>query len=142
MSLRTHILAGSKWPFWLLLAAWICANSPQVAVYAVLTWMAEARTFSHQRDLSREVAHLLVGESAPGRAEEALARAQSAGQDAGSKRAGLPLPASVVVKKLDLAAEDVTAAPRPAERANFGWGREGGFGARRSTSPPHEPPRA
>ena len=54
-----------RWPFWLLIAAWVCANSPQAATYAVLSWMAEAGSFSHQKQLSREVAFLLAGEKAP-----------------------------------------------------------------------------
>lgn len=64
----------ARWPFWLLVAAWGCANGPQAAVYATVAWLVEARSFSHQHDLTRSVAHLLKGERAAGRVALVLQR--------------------------------------------------------------------
>ncbi|MEO7597453.1 MAG: hypothetical protein ABIV50_00870 [Opitutus sp.] len=50
------------WPFWLLLAAWFCANIPQGVSYVTAVWVGEGRTFSHQQRLETEVAKLLDGE--------------------------------------------------------------------------------
>jgi hypothetical protein len=66
-------MTSHRWPFWLLIAAWVCANSPQAATYAVLDWVASARHFSHQQQLAREVAHLLAGEKAPPRSRALVA---------------------------------------------------------------------
>lgn len=53
-----------RWPFWLLIAAWVCANTPQVAAWHVIVWVKDARHFSHQAQLRGEVAALLSGKSA------------------------------------------------------------------------------
>lgn len=134
---RIRASQAPRWPFWLLIAAWFCANSPQAAVSAALTWLAEARTFSHQRELSREVAHLLGGEKAQGRVAAALAEAA---QNESAKR--MPaIPAAAVLKKIDLAAEERTEV-EPAEAVrNFVWRRENRMGAVRRAEPAHGPPR-
>jgi len=36
------------WPFWLLVLAWVCANRPQVAAYGLITWVGNARHFTHR----------------------------------------------------------------------------------------------
>jgi hypothetical protein len=94
---RSSSLSSSRWPFWLLIAAWVCANSPQAATYAVLTWLAEARSFTHQQRLTVDVAFLLSGE----KAAERIAAADTA------TAAKLPpaVPADAVLKKLPLALE-------------------------------------
>lgn len=138
---RSLSLRRARWPFWLLLAGWVCANSPQVAVYAVLTWVAEAREFAHQRDLTRDVAFLLAGAKREHRVAAVLARTESA---QGKQAAGLPaapVPTAAVVKKLDLASEaDALLGPRR-EGPRPGWSERGDLGSRRRTPPAHEPPR-
>ena len=64
---RAEHTTSRRWPFWLLIAAWVSANSPQAATYAVLAWLADARSFSHQHRLTLDVAHLLAGEKVPKR---------------------------------------------------------------------------
>ena len=90
-----------RWPFWLLIVAWVCANSPQVATYAVLAWLAEARQFSHQQQLTRDVAHLLSGEKTPAR-ETTVVVASDRGEEKASRPA---VPAASVLKKIDLSTE-------------------------------------
>jgi hypothetical protein len=53
-----------RWPFWLLIAAWVCANTPQVAAWHVIVWVKNAQHFSHQAQLRGEVASLLSGKPA------------------------------------------------------------------------------
>lgn len=105
---RPAPLSPPRWPFWLLIAAWVCANSPQAATYAVLTWLAEARTFSHQQRLTVDVAFLLGGEKAPAR----ITHAESA------PSAELPpaVPADAVLKKLPLALERTAETPDAPDR--------------------------
>lgn len=50
---------AAKWPFWLLVLAWICANSPQSATYHAIEWMTQARTFNHQERLAAEIKQTL-----------------------------------------------------------------------------------
>ncbi|MES2692637.1 MAG: hypothetical protein V4773_04130 [Verrucomicrobiota bacterium] len=142
MRARANSPATARWPFWLLLAAWVCANSPQVAVYTALTWLAEARTFSHQRDLSQQVAHLLVGEKAPSRVAEAVARLELPAREGGPVKAPASIPAATVLKKIDLAAEALVSVVAPEVQGKFCWENENGFGVARRAAPPHGPPRA
>lgn len=127
-----------RWPFWLLIVAWVCANSPQAATYALLTWIAEARQFSHQQQLTRDVAHLFAGEKAPAR--EPIVEAASEGD---KSTASLPvMPATAVLKKIDLSTEKRAEGLRPIERvAGFARTSERWNGALRAP-PPHGPPRA
>ena len=55
----------NPWPIWLLLLAWICANCPGHVIYAGLTWLDHARTFSHHNRLKLEVARLLTKTEIP-----------------------------------------------------------------------------
>jgi hypothetical protein len=55
----------SPWPYWLLLLAWVCANSPQTATYVAITWLGDVRSFSHQERLAADVARLLTGDELP-----------------------------------------------------------------------------
>lgn len=143
MSTRKTTLANRRWPIWALLAAWVCANSPQMAVFAALTWLAEARSFSHQGDLSRQVAQLLNHEAATSRVHEALARLEFAEgtQDEGAKSPPR-VPTVVVLKKVDLAAEAVVGVMPPEAREIFGWASEDCLGEGRRAAPPHGPPRS
>ncbi|WP_414662788.1 hypothetical protein [Horticoccus sp. 23ND18S-11] len=124
-----------RWPFWLLLVAWGCANSPQVALYTVLTWAAEARTFSHQQRLTADVAHVLAGERAPG----ILAQAQA---ELPVRPPQPAIPAEAVLKKFPLSVERVAELLPPVLRA--GWPRAPVFvfADTLRAPPPHGPPRA
>ena len=129
-----------QWPFWLLVAGWVCANSPQVAVYAVLAWVSEAKTFAHQRDLAREVAHLLVGEKTEGRVAQALGRTQTNVDDRRTGKTAGTVPTATVVKKLDLATETTVVVRMTASRDDFGRSLAE-VGTIRRERPPHAPPR-
>lgn len=144
MRTRKTTPANRQWPFWVLLAAWVCANSPQVAVFTALTWLAEARSFSHQGDLARQVAQLLGGEEATSRVGEAMARVELLEEEQGDRPAKAPLgaPTTVVLKKVDLAAESVVGAIRLEKGTVFNWDNEDSFGASRCVAPPHGPPRS
>jgi hypothetical protein len=56
---------SGPWPFWVLLAAWFFANSPQEATFELIVWSGGARHFSHQELLRQEVARLLAGKPGP-----------------------------------------------------------------------------
>lgn len=86
----------SGWPFWLLLAAWFCANSPQSATFSVILWAKGSRHFSHQERLRADVARLLAGTQAP--SPPRIARSAPA------RPFAAPVPAEAVLKKLDLTA--------------------------------------
>ena len=101
MSRFRRRLSASPWPFWLLIAAWVCANAPQAALYAGLTWLAEARSFSHQQRLTAEVAYLLGGDAAR---PDRTATVAAARTDAPAK-APTAVPADAVLKKIVLALE-------------------------------------
>jgi hypothetical protein len=51
----------ARWPFWLLVAAWWCANTPQAATFEVILWLKGAAYYSHQADLHDQVAAMLTG---------------------------------------------------------------------------------
>lgn len=97
-----------RWPFWLLLAAWVCANSPQAAIYATLSWLAEAPSFAHQRQLTWDVAHLLSGEKPP---ERFATLAKRPLQE--PLRNSVPIPEEAVLRKLHLAGEKTGELPSP-----------------------------
>lgn len=126
-----------RWPFWLLLVAWVCANSPQAATYAVLSWMADARKFSHQQQLTREVAYLLAGEKAPEQRTTAVAAVKQ--QETKPLRSAVP--AAAVLKKIDLSTEqrphNLRLSMGVPTLASADHARAGTLRA----PPPHEPPR-
>ena len=131
MSPRTP--SRPSWPFWLLLAAWFCANCPPRAAYVVVSWLEEAREFSHQRQLTRDVAHLLGGEKLPDRFDV---------PDTPTPKPPEPaLPLNEEMKKLSLALEVARAAAHP-EKANPNW-RPVAVRMRDqlTAAPPHGPPR-
>lgn len=84
----------ARWPFWLLLAAWFCANSLQAATYEIVVWLGNARHFSHQQRLTSEVASILAGSDA----HDVIATASAA-----PERPFTPLVAvDATLKKIDL----------------------------------------
>ena len=126
--------SAPSWPFWLLLVAWICANSPQAATYAVIAWAGEARAFSHQERLSVELAHLLAGEAAPSSVAPAEHLPLSSSKPA--------IPTAATLKKIELAVENMVkpaVPPQLVEGSSTFPDRLAGIDRGR---PPHEPPRA
>lgn len=117
----------------MLIAAWVCANTPQVALFALLAWMGAARSFTHQERLSLEVACLLTGQ----RESSTVASAPKSPDPA-----ALPvIPTDIFAKKLDLALEPTSEiqllALRLGARAMEPFSPPDSFRA----TPPHEPPR-
>ena len=123
----------ARWPFWLLLAAWFCANSPQAATYEIVVWLGEARHFSHQQRLSAEVAFILAGERAP--AVMAAARA------APERPFAPPVPAEATLKKIDLLVTLATELMPPTVRAFVPGVSAVKVPASPWCEPPVEPPR-
>lgn len=123
----------SRWPFWLLIAAWVCANTPQLALITVAAWIGEARHFTHQKQLSLQVAALLGGQ----RETRALATAPKL-------PAPMPtpiIPADFFAKKFDLGLEIASAAPPPSLRSEVEGIADPAMPDSPSLTPPHEPPR-
>jgi hypothetical protein len=98
----------SGWPFWLLIAAWFCANSPQAATYSLIVWAKGSQHFSHQERLKEDVARLLTG-------EKALPGAGIAGP-APARPFAPQVPIDAVLKKLDLTAPLAVDAAAPGMR--------------------------
>lgn len=139
-SCATQSTATARWPFWLLLVAWVCVHSPQTVMPTVLTWLAEARSFSHQRDLSRSAAFVLAGEKASSRVAIALARVPASQQDT-PPQLPISVPPTAVLKKIDLATEWLIDVRPPAEQGALAWKVELGCSSRQRARPPHGPPR-
>ncbi len=93
------------WPFWLLLAAWFCANSPQALTYHLIVWAKGGSHFSHQERLKADVAFLLSGRKAAG-LQKAIAAVPA-------RPVAPPVPAEAVLKKLDLSTPVFTASDVP-----------------------------
>ncbi len=117
----------------LLLVAWFCANSPQTALFSVLSWVDEARHFSHQQRLVADVAHLLGGETPPAKYATLPADAPADPLP--------PVPIGAVLKKIDLTLEVASSlAPPMTEDGRLRAGALPWAEAMRA-APPHEPPR-
>jgi hypothetical protein len=97
------------WPFWLLLAAWFCANSPQSITYELIVWAGKSRHFSHQERLKEDVARLLAGRAAP----IALVSARRLPE----RPFSAPIPAEAVIKKIELGAPLAAESFAPEARA-------------------------
>ena len=123
----------SRWPFRVLIAAWACANTPQIAVYTGLAWLAEARSFSHQHRLSTDVAFVLAGKPTPQRIARAVKSTPA--------RSLPPVPAEAVLKKIPLACEGVAEVLPPALRASRPAEIARAFPESFRAPPPHGPPR-
>lgn len=83
--------------FWLLLAAWCCANNPQAALVATISWLQEAHQRSGHRNLVLTVAQLL---SADHKVPDVAARDRDAESPPPSA-----LPATLNLNKLTLGLE-------------------------------------
>lgn len=94
---RFRTTAAARWPFWLLIAAWFCANAPQAATLHVFLWLKGSGHFSHQAELAHRVAALLSGQTKTPRTA-AVTTADSAAPD----RSPPALPARALAKKIDL----------------------------------------
>jgi hypothetical protein len=101
---------AARWPFWLLLAAWFCANSPQAATHGVIVWLANARHFSHQQRLSAKVASILAGTEIPA--------TLVAASPAPERPFTAPAPAEAGLKKIDLFVVITSVGISPAEQAD------------------------
>lgn len=123
----------ARWPFWLLLVAWACANSPQIALYAVLTWAGEARHFTHQQRLTAEVAHVLTGQPTPS--------LLAAMKEAPPRPFAPVVPAEATLKKIELALERTTDVLPPESGQRTYLSRAASLPDSRREAPPHEPPR-
>lgn len=129
---------NARWPFWLLLAAWFCANSPQAATCEVIVWLGNARSFSHQERLSSEVASILAGTNLAG-TKSAVSLAV---QRAESERPPLPpLPVAPTLKKTDVLFSDFSDPFLPQASARRGRVFSFSFPAGLPLDPPAEPPR-
>ena len=134
MPLSSRKRRSAGWPFWLLIAAWFCANTPQVAVYEAVSWFANARHFTHQQRLHTEVADFLAGRSAP---------LQLAGTKPAPSKPFLPVvPADAILKKIELAVQFTSELLPPAVRAVVRADEEPRVPDAFRAQPPHEPPRA
>lgn len=133
MESRLPNQASRRWPFWLLLAAWFCANAPQGAVPVFMTWLGEARSFSHQKRLTVQVAHILVGEQAHG----LLAKAENVPV----KPPTPAVPAEAAWKMIHLTVELTTEMLPPLLRGFSPKWKEIIVIARLRPAPPHQPPR-
>ena len=133
-----RLQSPARWPFWVLLAAWTCANTPQIAVYAVVTWIVEARSFSHQYELTRSVAHILKKESSPSRVGYLLRKAAN---DRPSQPLP-PIPDDAVLRKVQLAIQlSDGLSERVSVPRRFAMG-ETSIQERVRPEPLHGPPRA
>lgn len=88
---------SARWPFWILLAAWWCANTPQAATFELILWFKGAAHFSHQQQLHSDVASLLGG----GRHAPRRDLSKAASQPPPSA----PLLVKVTVKRVDLSVQ-------------------------------------
>jgi len=59
--MRPRDRSTALWPFWLLIAAWFCANVPPTTTLHACAWLKGAGHFSHQQELRLSVAALLSG---------------------------------------------------------------------------------
>ncbi|MCR6656189.1 MAG: hypothetical protein NVV63_10330 [Opitutus sp.] len=122
-----------QWPFWALLVAWLCANTPQGAVTLAVIWAGEARTFSHQERLTATVAELLTGVAVKGVLAKAAELPEQPEREA--------LPANVTWKVMPLQVEQTGEFLPPRLReAKARSGEVADAGALRAP-PPHGPPR-
>lgn len=117
----------------MLIAAWVCANTPQIAIIGLVVWIGEARTFSHQERLSLQVARLLTGE----RDTTTVKAAQSL-----PAHSPLPvIPTDIFAKKLDLALEQTSEVLPRALRLHARVAEQFPLPGSFRAAPPHEPPR-
>lgn len=97
MSAHTPLRAPRRWPIWLLFAAWICANGPQMACFEVVVWLKGAGHFSHHHRLAASAAAALEGR------EEVEPEWVSA---ATQQSLPVAIPAEATMKKIELGAPE------------------------------------
>ncbi|MEO6750849.1 MAG: hypothetical protein ABIZ04_02820 [Opitutus sp.] len=132
---RSRKRSPAGWPFWLLILAWVCANSPQAAVHGVIGWVGEARHFSHQQRLQAELSVALTGDQA--------SSVLVAVKDEATKPFNLPAaPVDSGCTKFHLAVQETKALPPPAIMAAAPWAGLIQVANTIRDRPPHEPPRA
>jgi hypothetical protein len=125
---------SAGWPFWVLIAAWFCANTPQVAVYEFVSWAGQARHFSHQQKLQNDVVSALTGDKGP----ELVA-----GANKGPSKPFLPvIPTDAVLKKIELAVQPTSEFLPPLACVLPRAEMENVVAGSLRERPPHEPPRA
>jgi hypothetical protein len=119
--------------FWLLIAAWLCANLRPGSVGAALSWLAEGRHFTHQHRLTASVAMLLGGE------RETPVVAKSKPQ---SKPPASPaLPGEFNTRKLEYALERADRLPPPSMHKAGYFAFEPDESSELRAPPLHGPPR-
>ena len=125
---------NARWPFWLLLAAWFCAHSPQILTYELVVWVGDARHFSHQQRLTSAVAFVLAGE------EPAPVAIVALGEPLCPPFAPA-IPADATLQKITLAKPETTEV-LPLRREHFAAIPSVWLGyTNERAAPPHEPPR-
>ena len=92
---------AAKWPFWLLVAAWWCANTPQAATFEVILWLKGAACFSHQAELKEDVSAILTGTP-----KLAHSRHGQVGRE--TPPPAVPLAKTVAIKRVSLCLQEVS----------------------------------
>lgn len=88
-------------PIIALAAAWLFATLPNFDSVLLVTWLASARTFSHQQKLSSDVARILTGHNG-----ELVSQAKAlALKTEKSSKPKLPVPPETGTKQTELKAE-------------------------------------
>lgn len=123
--------------FWALVVAWLCAQSPQAAVFAVGEWVRGATHISHQDRLVAEV------EAAISSSDEADVSVVSGAKSKEGSGKTMALVAGGLLEKLllALAERDRLAGDGPAE-VILERAEDWDFLAGREDEPLHPPPRA
>lgn len=123
------------WPFWILIAAWVCANTPAGVICGVIQWTEGAAHFSHQGQLESDVALILRGRETPG--VFAFLKSTSLARPA------LPaVPPDTLTKKIDLYAPSAGWSATLPLREQIYSESNGRIPAARQDAPLYEPPRA
>ena len=87
-----------SWPFFLMIAAWFCANTPQSMAFDMMVWAKGARHFSHQEQLKADVAFLLAGSN--------MKQIMATAKGAAASPVQASVPEDAVVKKIDLSSAE------------------------------------
>jgi hypothetical protein len=124
----------AKWPFWLLVAAWWCANTPQAATFELILWMKGAADFSHQAQLHAEVAALLNG-------GPQVTRVQGRPSLGETPVPAVPVLKALAIKRVNLCLqEESMACARPMAAETLRWSHDR-VPERRASPPRLRPPR-
>jgi len=137
LSARLSLRFG--WGFWALVVAWVCAQSPQAAVFGIVNWASGAAHISHHDRLVVEVERAI---SAGGESDAAvIAVVQSKADEERGKPVALPM--GSVVEKLFLAlAERERLVGEEVPEVIFGRAEDWFLGLSAAGEPLHPPPRS